>query len=400
MRFLLLLLLLLHFAASAREKSLNVVLFFANYNDTQVDEIACVKIPKVAVIRPFSKNRLRQISNNRRIMHGTYAKRRHCQHNLVESIYSLLNWARNTMHMATAIIALQTNENRDGVTYHVDIHNKQQEEPNVINIEPKKKPPSTQTENSTKTDLVIDNPEYAEDDALVMMNPYSRQIKFNTLKNEYPQHYINLKRFERSIGVPPINHQVIHIKSKTSGVTSTSAPKPKWNVAKSIENLKNSFLTNFISPIVDLNQNFVDDDEFFDTSALGEVQKRSLFAITDEVLNNIKSVENKRGFLVAVFGGDLSMLEKPYSELVQAIKHVLETCENTLIVVTSNCPPNVGYAKIPIYATGPSARSFNKAEELLDIPKILFDVLKKNDTNLNDSEQKDVEAIARMSIGL
>ncbi|KAF5284359.1 hypothetical protein FQR65_LT13576 [Abscondita terminalis] len=345
----------------AQEDYLNVVIMFAKYQKISISKIAYVDVPKVVDVKPYIQKH--SPCNLRKTVRRRYGSKCNCKQHLNDSIFGLVNWARTSLQMATAIVTLKNDNNENAVTYYLDIDGNKPKEPeqNLLIADPMKQDfgklplpslPNKFGKNCSEDDFPkfeVENPNDEEDDIIVIINSYPPPIRFNPFK-KYSKHYENLKRVQKTIGIPSINNQVIHINSKNSIVT-TSVPKsnnPIWNLFESISGIKHSFMSNFVDQ-----ENF-DDEQNFDMSALGKVQKKSLFLVTDRVLENIKSVREKRGFMLVVYGGELSMLDKPYSELVQSIKHVLETCTNTLMVITSSCPNKFARnnTKIPVFATG------------------------------------------------
>lgn len=113
----------------------------------------------------------------------------------------------------------------------------------------------------------------------------------------------------------------------------------------------------------------LDEESGTNFNSLGQVRAPSLFHLVKGTLHRLQreTISNNRsGYLLIVFGGSLSHISDPYSDLVQTVKHIRETTNprSTLLVVTGHCPTNSTEAEglqgikernnmqLPVYAAG------------------------------------------------
>ncbi|KAK5640722.1 hypothetical protein RI129_009269 [Pyrocoelia pectoralis] len=304
-----------------RVHNISAVIFFASTDSIHtcqnVDHIAYLNISKVANIQVV-------------IVGGPYPRTCNCKSTLTYSISSLVEWARDSLKMAVATISLAMNRGKGDFTFYssrIQIMNKMDE--------------SSVGNDRLPNLVVLDKEKEGNDGDTVVINAYPPEQQINHI----PKNLMNVRRAQRTVGLNPEHYQTFTLQTESDIGEDKKTASLGWSLSKLMSIVKNSLFQNAVTELVD----FLESNE---ESGQNDLQEYVLLPSVSKTLRELRAQNNGR-FLLVVNGGNLSMVSNPYSDLVQAIKHVRETtdCSRTLIVVTGDCS-NSNDGNLPVFAIG------------------------------------------------
>ncbi|KAF5280246.1 hypothetical protein FQA39_LY18069 [Lamprigera yunnana] len=349
---------------------MNVAIFFSNLDAIDVSITAGVNITKVATIKPcMSDKNVQQYLT--RLMREDHSKECNCVQILTKGIVSLLNCARNSLKMATAVIRITLksfeNEKSEKTSgYHVF-------SPNVESLRRKNNSVNTQLHKKTKyipPFKILTEDE--DDNGIIIMNSYSHRPTFK-LKNSKNSQFLNIKRNNRDNDMMSKTNQNVYIDLKSG--TQVEKQDSIWDLLGLIAATKGSFFITFVNPMLDTNEKSTVDD------GLG-TKPLSLSKAVATLVTHMKKAQYKQGLVLIVYGGDISMLKNENSELVQSIRCFSDNLENPLVVITGDCPTDLKKRqKIPLFVKGPEVEKFKNITTLCQVPKTVLEILEENSSD-------------------
>lgn len=105
------------------------------------------------------------------------------------------------------------------------------------------------------------------------------------------------------------------------------------------------------------------EEDRLNPNLIGQIREPTLFELVKRTLRQASS-HSPNGYIMTVMGGNISDVDDPYSDLMQAAKFVVENTDDkkTLIIISGTCSDgnSLGIREttqsegIPVYARGKS----------------------------------------------